>query len=70
MIRIRNKDGSVNEHPDSKFVEICDPNGDIITLVYQHGDGEIHIVEPGDDQADRYSKLFKVKFIEKIIRLK
>lgn len=70
MIRVRNTKGEIeNIDPDTKFVEVCDADGDIIYLIFENSNGEIFQVDANSPMAERYSNLFKVKFIDKAIKL-
>lgn len=64
MIRVRQPDGSVIEAPPGSFVEICDQEGSIAVLSYIDTSFIIRSVRASDKAvADRYSKLFGVKFV-------
>jgi uncharacterized Rossmann fold enzyme len=61
MIRLRSKEGVVEAAPQ-KFVEVTDLDGNIAVLVYADNQGTVHLVHADDPEADKYQKLFDVKF--------
>lgn len=63
MIRIRNKDGTVQNLDNAMFVEVCDLEGNIGVLLYNSEDS-VELVQKHDTQAKRYEELFGTKFVE------
>lgn len=69
MIRIRtlDKNKPVIELPkNAAFVEICDNDENIACVVYFDKEQSCcNIFDSNSEQAEKYSKLFKTKFINK-----
>lgn len=63
MLRIRDKTGKLlNLNEPLHFVEICDTEGHVARVIYADAQGLIHVVGPGDLEADRYKALFGIKW--------
>ncbi|MEG1542979.1 MAG: hypothetical protein RR382_00445 [Tannerellaceae bacterium] len=59
MIRIRRADGKVMTLPkEANFIEIANDSGDLACVVYKDNTGVIHVINPGEDDFNRYTKLF------------
>jgi hypothetical protein len=68
MVRVRYKDGKTSSPiHNATFVEIIDPDTNkIAVLVYRDAVGGVHVIEAGDPDAVRYSKLFGVEFCRSV----
>ena len=71
MIRIRhseNKDVIAKELTQAyRFVEICDLDGNIGAVVFMDDKGTIRLLRPGEADAERYAKMFGVKFSKLVV---
>jgi hypothetical protein len=71
MIRVRDIKGKiVRQNDDDMFIELCDARGDIVAVFFEHQEnGEIRQIMTDAAEARKYEELFKVKFVDKHIKL-
>lgn len=62
MLRVRDTRGTPRDLEESwRFVELLDPTGMLMVLVYEDGDGRFIVSRPGDREFEQYTRLFRVK---------
>lgn len=71
-IRIRNKNGTVEDlPPESRFIELCDDDGNIGCAVFMTDQGSVRVIYPEDTKdVAQYSNAFNVKFCKKTVTIK
>lgn len=72
MIRIRNKNGTVEElSPENRFIELCDDDGNIGCAVFMTDQGTLRIIYPEDiKDVAQYTNAFNVTFCKKTVSVK
>lgn len=63
MIWLRNEDGKrfSTEKLGTKYIEICDDEGNLAAVVFNSTPGVISIIQEGDVEFHKYVKHYKVK---------
>jgi hypothetical protein len=64
VIRLRTTKGAVVVLPeDTRFVELCDMDGQVAQVFYRDAQGVFKVVGANSPEAERYARLMTVKFI-------
>jgi hypothetical protein len=64
VIRLRSTAGKVETLPDdTRFIELCDMDGQVARVFYRDGSGAYRVLEAGSPEAERYARMMRVHFI-------